>query len=362
MKPTLSPRAFLVRTLLYTLAVLLVAGTVMFLTDPYQYYRKSPAGYAIDERFSTPGMIRHFEYDAALVGSSMCQNFDMDLLDETTQSEVLKLVKGGMTPAESALLLDLLSRAGKAETVYLGLDLSRFNEEEAEEYYPAYLTNDTALDDWRYLFGYEAWMRHLPLDLAIAAAETAGISLPSTLTQNSDPDQIGRWMERAIAQKAFVGADRLVENYLEGKGTVSKQDTEGMYERMTRKLDDWLAGDPFDEGVHYYVFFSPYSALYWAHTAREGSLETFLTFRTYFFERLRAYENVTPIDFQAMEETRNLDLYKDVSHYHSDINDRMTKGFVSGEFVATEKTVCENNDFLRESVRLMQEAYPALIP
>ena len=176
MKKELSPRAFLIRTLVLTLAVLLFFGAVMFAVDPYQFYRKTQ-GHVLDVRYSTPGMIKHFDYSAALIGSSMCQNFDMDQLDALHGGEVLKLTKGGMTASESLLVLRWLAEAGKADTVYLGLDMTRFNEGAAAEYYPAYFANDDATDDWRYLFGYEAWMRYLPLNTAVLAANAAGIRL-----------------------------------------------------------------------------------------------------------------------------------------------------------------------------------------
>ncbi len=360
-RKTLTPRAFFVRLVGFSLAVLLIAGGVMYMVDPYEHYRKSSTDYVINDRFCMPGLIEQETYNAVLIGSSMCQNFDMDLMEETLGGEILKAVKGGMTPGESALLCDLIAQNSKADTIYLGLDLSRFNETgEAEEYYPAYLTDESVFNDARYLFGYEAWMRYLPLDLAVLVAECAGVSLPQAIENERDADAIGRWAERAEAQNAYVGEDKLVENYLTGRGSVGAQNPEGMVSRMRSKLDEWLAGDPFSDDITYYVFFSPYSALYWAHTAREGTFEGLLEFRAYFFEKLREFDNVIPVDFQAMEETRDLSLYKDISHYHQSVNDKMTHGLASGEYVATAEAVEAHNDYLRESVAQLVSRHPEL--
>ena len=360
MKQDLSPRAFLVRLFVCTLAVLIVTGSVLVLLDPFSHYRAPSSDYVINDRFCMNGMVRHNEYGAALVGSSMCQNFDMDLLDSLSGSEVLKAVKGGMTIDESEQVCRWLSSAGKADTVFLGLDLTRFNEGRVEEYYPTYLSNDTVLDDWRYLYGYEAWMRYLPLDALILSLEAIGAPLPSAIRTETDPDAIGRWAERAEAAGDFVGEEKLVENYLSGKGSVAAQNTEGMAERMKARLDRFLENDPFDPDTTYYVFFSPYSSLFWAHYERQGATEELFAFRVYFFERLSEYKNVIPLDFQAMEETENLNLYKDISHYHQSVNDRMAEGFFSGEFITDGSRASENNEKIRAAVERLFERYPAL--
>ncbi|MBQ2731284.1 MAG: hypothetical protein IJF24_04590 [Clostridia bacterium] len=360
MKQPLSPRAFLVRLLVCTLAVLLVTGSVMVFVDPFFHYRAPSADYVLNDRFCMRGIIRHNDYDAALVGSSMCQNFDMDQLDALTGGEVLKATKGGMTLDESTEICRWLAAAGKADTVYLGIDLTRFNEGEIWEYYPTYLANDTVLDDWRYLYGYEAWMRYLPLDVFSLSCDALGTELPDAIRSETDIDAIGRWSERAESQNAFVGEETLVANYLEGKGSVAKQDTENMAARMKARLDRFLEGDPFDPDTTYYVFFSPYSVLFWAHYERQGAAEELFEFRTYFFDRLSEYDNVIPLDFQAMDEIEDLSLYKDISHYHESVNDKMAEGFSSGEFVTDKLRAAENNEKIRAATARLLDRYPAL--
>lgn len=361
MKQSLTPRAFLVRLLCVTLALLLLCGGILWLVDPYEHYRKAGTDYVINDRFCTPGMIAHREYDALLVGSSMCQNFDISDMEQKLGGEILKAVKGGMTLNEADLLCRLAAEAGQAEHIYLSIDLVQFNKAIAdEEYYPEYLVNDTVLDDYRYLFGYEAWMRYVPLDTALILLEGLGADVPYILDKETEADNIGRWMERAAAQDAFVGEEKLIENYLAGKGTVSAQDTEGMYERMAARLDAWLATEPFDPDVEYSVFFAPYSVLYWAHAAREGGIEDLLAFREYYFARLSEFDNVRAFDFQAMDETRDLDLYKDLSHYHEDVNALMTRAMAEGTHLATAEAVRENNEKIRAGVLALCEKYPVL--
>ncbi len=351
-----TPRAFLWRLGLFVLAFLLLGGAVMYAVDPYFQYRLPEADYVLADRFCMENMARRFDYDAALIGSSMCQNFDMDALDEALDKEVFKGVKGGLTIAEATELLNWTAETGQADTILLTLDVIRFNMEEPEEYYPSYLKNETVLDDWRYLYGYEAWMRYLPMDTAALAFHAAGRELPSVLKAKTEPDLVGRWAERAT----YPGEEALVRNYLEGQGTVSSQAVLGMEERMKKNFDLWLENEPFDEDTTYYVFLCPYSSLYWAHTVREGSFEPLLSFRRYYYERLSAYDNVVFFDFQSMEKTRDLSLFKDISHYHPELNDDMTTAFANLDYVATPESMDETEAFIRESVAELMEKYPAL--
>lgn len=356
----LSARAFLRQLLILTLALVFLAGAVMFAVDPYFHYRASEdAAYVLLDRFCLPGMVRGFDYDAVLVGSSMCQNFNMDLMEEVLGGEILKATKGGLTIGEADAILSWIREAGRADTVYFSLELTRFNTPEPEEsYYPDYLTNASLADDFRYLYGYEAWMRALPMDAVTLTLDALNLPLPQVLREKTEADEIGRWAQDA----SYPGEAALVESYLSGGSGVSAQNAEGMAQRMKESVDAWLSSEPFDPNITYYFFSAPYSALYWTHLAREGTLDAVLELRTYFFERLSQYDNVIAFDFQGLDQIQNLDLYKDITHYHESINDRMTRLLAAGEYRATEERVEETNAFLRDCVRALCEKYPALLP
>ncbi|MEH2957501.1 hypothetical protein [Candidatus Merdisoma sp. JLR.KK006] len=58
--------------------LLTVLGTVTVVVDPYFHYHAplDSLEYPIqDERYQNDGIVKHFEYDAIITGSSMVQNF-----------------------------------------------------------------------------------------------------------------------------------------------------------------------------------------------------------------------------------------------------------------------------------------------
>lgn len=361
MKKTISAKGFLVRFACFAFALLLCMGALVYAIDPYFHYHKPLADYVINDRFCMDGLIRDYDYDAALIGSSMCQNFDMDLFREQMQVSPIKAVKGGMRIEEASLLNDLIVRTGKAKRIYLNIDLTQFNSEYLKnDYYPDYLLNDAVLDDYLYLYGYEAWMRYLPLDLLLCGLQTVGRSTPGFLKDEVDPDLIGEWQTRS--KNKFRGGEYLVKSYLSTDAVkVSRQDPTGMYERMCDRLDRFLESGFFDPDTEYIVFLAPYSSLYWYHTMQEGYFETLCDFREYYYTRLSAYDNVRFFDFQSFPGIENLDQYKDVTHYHKDYNDQMVGFFASGEYeIRDAEEIREGNEYLKRAVAKLLETYPEL--
>lgn len=355
---TLSPASFLRRLFLFAFILLFLAGSMMAVFDPYQHYRQSPVPYVVHPRFCLSGLTKHADYDAILIGSSMAQNFNIPEMEEVFGGEILKATKGGLTPWEALKIMRWAQEASKASRIYLTLEPIYFNSNSTkDDYFPDYLANNTVTDDLSYLFGYEAWTLFLPIDLAIIGGNLTGITLPSSIQKNTNPDLSGRWAESAV----YPGEEALVNNYLNGEGRVSAQRAEGMAERMKQNFDRWLSSEPFDADTEYVYFSAPYSILYWTHTKREGSFDALMEFRTYFFERLNEYDNVKVYDFQALPAVFDLSLYKDVSHYSHTVNDEMVRLLAAEECLATQEAVSENTRLIRAGVDALCAKYPALM-
>ena len=67
-----------------TMLLLLAGGSINGIVDPYFHYHKPLAGleYAIyDERYQNDGIVKHFDYDAILTGTSMTENFKTSEFD-----------------------------------------------------------------------------------------------------------------------------------------------------------------------------------------------------------------------------------------------------------------------------------------
>ena len=81
----------------------------------------------------------------------------------------------------------------------------------------------------------------------------------------------------------------------------------------------------------FYVFFPPYSILYWNDVMRENHLEATIEEYRYIAETMLGYDNVRVFFFPNQEEiVTDLNNYADYTHYHRDINYYMTQCFADG--------------------------------
>ncbi|MBQ4416653.1 MAG: hypothetical protein II868_03080, partial [Butyrivibrio sp.] len=81
----------------------------------------------------------------------------------------------------------------------------------------------------------------------------------------------------------------------------------------------------------FYLFYPPYSILYWYNLVREGRFEATLSEIACINERLLAYSNVRVFFFQDDESyVTDLDHYADYTHYHPDMNRMMVTRFADG--------------------------------
>ena len=103
------------------------------------------------------------------------------------------------------------------------------------------------------------------------------------------------------------------------------------------------------------IFFPPYSLLYWAEQATQGMLDTCIAQKNLMAKTLLAEPNVRLYDFQArFDWTENYDLYYDLIHYISIVNDEMAYAMADNAARITDmEQIQENNQAIFERVHAL---------
>lgn len=347
----LSCKRFLTSFVLLCLAALLLLAGVVYLYDPFLYYRMPQGRFIVNNyRFTNAGIVKNADYDAAVIGSSMTQNFDLDLMRAKLGVNPIKVTVGGMSVEGMDLTYTQLARVGKAKTLYVCLDLPSLNKQtESLASYATYLYDDNPLNDYKYLLGYETWMRLLPLSVAFNLLEQSGRKLPQ-FYGTYDIDHIGEWYEDAV-----FGAEILKKAYRKSSGSISAQSLEQIDARMAENTDRVL--DPMlkDADMEFVFFFPPYSQLFWHEAQSAGYFDAYLTAKYYIAEKLSGYDNVRLYDFQALPQTADLDHYKDVTHYDKSLNNLMVECFATGFCRVDETIIAAAQDTLRARLARFQK-------
>ena len=328
---------------------------VAYVVDPFMYYRSTDNKYMLNSRFVNRGIIENYDYDTVIIGSSMIQNFNMQSFRDKLDCEPIKLTIGGISLDEIELMSSLVSNNTNVEKIIINIDSTQFNSIEEINRFPKYLYDDKILNDFKYLLGYETWMRFIPVDIALRLLDVAGIDLPQKFEMATSIDYIEDW-----SMDHSFGEEIVLNGYLNSSAIVSKQDTTDMYDNMTNRFDEYLINIDMQESIEYIFLFPPYSALYWHHVDEEGYADILLEFKKYIVNSLSNYD-VRIVDMQDLEHIDNLDYYKDLTHYAPYIQELILDAIVSGEFDATVDNIDDKIAGMYEIVDQFSKEYMEIL-
>ena len=308
--------------------VLLCLGIIAYAVDPFFQFRAKDNSYMLSGQFVSPGLLKTYDYDTLIIGSSMTQNFDMDMFRNELGAKPLHIGLGKITSNEELELLELAYDRDGVDRFYICADMYMFTEEPTESKNPSYLVKNDWLSKCRYLLSYEVWARYIPIDIGFMIADRLGVSLPQKYEESKSIDKLENW-----SLDYTFGEDIVLGNYAGGAYGVSKVELENLYPRMVNLIDAYVSGLDFEQGEHTF-FFPPYSALYWNDTQMDGTFEAYMQAKKYFVQKMTEH-GATVYDFQSSEIITDLNNYKDITHYSPAINDWMVECMANGENIIT---------------------------
>jgi len=307
--------------------VMLAAVTALVIyVDPFFHYHGPRDGfyYVVDNQLSqNPGMARNMDYDSCIIGSSMTVNFHTDDFYELMGLNTLKLSYSGAYPKDDSNILNIVfdkdSYARKnndVKAVFLGLDVPTLTADVNEIKYelPMYLYDDNPINDVKYLWNKDVLLQYIMRPFI----QKKGTNLSEAYAS--------WWTDE------YYNIQWVMHNYEEPQRVETEADKELFIEQTGENLKVNIL--PFVEenpDTQFYVFFPPYSILYWNNVICENHLEA--TMRQYEFaaEEFLKYDNVHLFYFQNMEEVvTDLNNYADYTHYKPEINRYMTECFADG--------------------------------
>lgn len=318
MKPINFKKAVTVTAVSLILLLSLTAGLVIAVDPFFQYHKPLPfLNYCIDNQLSqNPGMIKTFDYDSVILGSSMTVNFDTDLFKETMDLNTIKLSVNAAYPKDIDTMLSLIQRRHEnMNTVFIGIDASTyFAEPDVTAYpYPSYLYDDNVFNDVSYLFNKDVILSY------ILKPQIQKISTSLNQVYWSWP-----YMQ--------FGKEAIAQTYTPPEITGDKLPCDIYLENTIFNMQNYILPHIEKmEDTQFVVFFPPYSILYWYNRAAEGSTEAYMAEIEKITEMLLQYPNVKVFYFQDnFEYITDFEHYCDYTHYNHDMNDYMTRCFADG--------------------------------
>lgn len=307
--------------------VLAILGTFTIVVDPFFHYHKplKSLAYPIDnERYQNNGILKHFDYDAIITGTSMCENFKTSEFDELFHVHSVKTPFSGASYKEiNDNLAVAVAHNDNIRIILRGLDYNKLMEPaDTMRYdlatYPWYLYDDTPFNDAAYLFNKFVFFENT----------CAVISYTKSGGQTTDFDSYVNWMSSVTFGKEAIQRQYERPEKVSEPVEISEQDYANIRDNLKQNVFDLVSANP---QIEFYLFFPPHSIYWWDKLYRNGDLDKQLKAEKYAIELILQYENIHLFSFSnEYDIICNAENYKDTTHYSEEINSRMLKWMSNG--------------------------------
>lgn len=309
-------------------AILLIAsaGMVIFVDPFFQYHKPLPfLNYVIDNQTSqNAGMLKTFDYDSVILGSSMTSNFDTNLFAQLLDTNTLKLSTNAAFPQDIDFLLSMIQKYHeKTDIAFIGIDPSNYStlHDSTSNPYPEYLYDDNLLNDISYLLNKDVLLTYI---------------IKPQVQHTNTPLNEAYWFWQYYPN----GKDMIAVSWSEPEITGISVPQDAYLDASIQNMQTFIL--PHIEEMtdtDFIFFFPPYSILYWYDCMAEGSIEAYMAEIEQITAMLLEYPNVRVFYFQNdFNRITNYDNYIDSTHYLLETNNFMTQCFADGNYELTEET------------------------
>ena len=300
----------------------LLFGTIsmVIFVDPYFHYHKPKDNmfYTLsNQRSQNDGIIKNFDYDSIITGTSMTENFKSSEFGKIFHTKSIKVCFSGGTYKEindnlkkafdSGHEIKYILRCLDYMTIIKDKDAMRWELGE----YPTYLYDKNPFNDVKYVLNKEIICNIcIPmLGRAYLKRKEGGIT---------SFDVYSNWNNKYTFGAESVLGDRIKYIKAEEDMSLTEAECETVKSNIQQNVTSLAQAHP--ETVFYY-FFSPYSIAYWGELLENGTLNKQIEAEKIAIEEILKCENIKLYSFNnCWDITTNLDNYKDSNHYGEWIN------------------------------------------
>ena len=306
--------------------ILLIISVTTLIIDPYFHYHSpiDSESYILDsgkEYYINDGILRNFDYDAVITGSSVSMNFKTSQMDELFGVHAVKTPLSAATWHETTELMDRAFEYNpKIRLVVRGIEHKQFemdSDRDRFEWKPDYLYNNNSLDDVNYVLNKEVLLEDTIPTIAAIITHRPKTSFDEYLRSYTehDPDRANKTLNKYIEKRPDKMDEQVEERIL---------NTESVYHNLVQPAVD-------HPDVQFYYFFTPYSILYFDYINQYGKLQNWLVAEKDLIEILIQYDNIHLFSlFDDTDLICDLNNYTDIAHFTGEINDYIMEEMASG--------------------------------
>lgn len=301
------------------LVALILAITFVVIIDPFFHFHKPVQGlyYTLtNERYVNNGILRHFEYDAVITGTSMTENFKTSEAQKVFGGNPVKVpFSGGSFKEMNDNIASAYKYGHQLKYVIRALDSYNLTKPANDMRndlgtYPTYLYNDYLWDDFFYIFNKDA------VNLCFK-------TLKETIKKGhggfTDFDEYANWNAHYTFDAETVLGKRREFHKPEKIAVLSSKEKENLRENIWKNVVALAENHP---ETTFYYFFPPYSIVYWGSAYENGQIKKNIEAERLAIEMILECPNIKLYSFNLLTDiTTDLSNYKDSIHYGEWVND-----------------------------------------
>lgn len=313
-----------------------VVGGWVYKIDPYMHYHKPDTDryfYTLDnQRSQNDGIIKHFDYDALITGTSMTENFKTSEMDEIFECNSIKVsYSGGSYKEINNSLENAVRNNPDLKIVVRGLDMGKFFDDknamrEDLGEYPTYLYDSNPVNDVQYIWNRDViWNRAYPM--------TVANNMDGFRAGVTSFDEYSRWQYwYEFGVNSFIDKET-PENSIEKSEHLTTKEKETIRENITQNVTSLAKANP---NITFYYFFTPYSVVWWKKLVADETIYKQIEAEEYIIKLILECDNIKLFSFNnRLDITSDLNNYKDSLHYGQWINSLILRWMHDGEYQLT---------------------------
>jgi hypothetical protein len=340
--------SFIKRLFILVVILLVMVAGMVIVFDPFYHYHKPWFGMKAvlnDKEYQCIGTLKHFDYDALLVGSSVMENNDNSWYDEAYGVKSIKAIRSYGATADLCYLMDEAFENRDIKYVFYNIDPSSLYGVTDTTFEstgcPMYLYDDNPLNDVQYLFNKDVLFEKIPYEVA-----------------NSFMGDYNENLSYNWAKWKSFGQDMTLGLYYRPREVVPMLDEHHYDEQLKGNIELLEREVRSHPDTEFIFFYPPYSMLWWDMTYRYGETDAVVYCEKEMSKALLKYDNVRLFCFQADEEiTTDLNNYMDSIHFSPEINRLMLDYIIAGKNEVTLDTIESDIEKVRAFSDRVQEEY-----
>jgi hypothetical protein len=298
-----------------------------------------------------PGIIKNYEYDMVIIGSSTSQNFKTSVANELFNAKSIKCAVAGASGKDMQLIFNEIIKKRKPKRVIQGIDFTSYAgpPDRLRNMWPGYLYDMNCTNFYKYFFDGYIIKKARKIDWG---------SLFDGKEHKFDHDRFA-----SFAKKEPPTYNRLVDSFYDINYHAMINDNFNAEAKESFKVNFIEEAKKYPE-IEFDLFFPPYSILSWLKNEKtnQENIENYLQFRRFIVRECDMLENVKVFDFQAVEEiTHDLNNYYDITHYSQNTNQLLLELISENKNEVDLQQCLANNALLRKQiVKFQKEQLPEI--